>query len=164
MKRLAVTTLTLRRIKGHFIVTGPDIPPMQFKSRPEPDTIRGHSAELRTSAASPPTQASSALLVAHAEDLRTKKAPRRAGADAMISSAECLPQAAEYARLAREAEGRPCTGCPAPGRQWRICCAIRSSRRTRTCRKSPAEAGLNSVPLGLPNASIETHRHHSTVG
>ena len=54
MKRLAVTTLTLRRIKGHFRVTGPDIPPMQFKSRPEPDTIRGHSAELRTSAASPP--------------------------------------------------------------------------------------------------------------
>ena len=35
MKRLTVTTLTLRRIKGHFVVTGPDIPPMQFKSRPE---------------------------------------------------------------------------------------------------------------------------------
>ena len=35
VKRLTVTTLTLRRIKGHFVVTGPDIPPMQFKSRPE---------------------------------------------------------------------------------------------------------------------------------
>ena len=73
MKRLAVTTLTLRRIKSFFLVAGPDIPPMQFKSRPEPDTIRGHSAELRTSAASPPTQASSALLVAHARTLAQKK-------------------------------------------------------------------------------------------
>ena len=27
--------LTLRYIEGHFIVTGPDIPPMQFKSRAE---------------------------------------------------------------------------------------------------------------------------------
>ena len=31
----AMTTLTLRRIKDHFVVTGPDIEPMQFKSRPE---------------------------------------------------------------------------------------------------------------------------------
>ena len=46
----------------------------------EPDKIRGHSAELRTSAASLPTQVSSALLVAHGADLRTKKAPRRGGA------------------------------------------------------------------------------------
>ena len=46
----------------------------------EPDKIRGHSAELRTSAASLPTQVSSALLVAYGADLRTKKAPRRGGA------------------------------------------------------------------------------------
>ena len=31
----AMTTLTVRRIKDHFVVTGPDIEPMQFKSRPE---------------------------------------------------------------------------------------------------------------------------------
>ena len=30
-----MTTLTVRRIKDHFVVTGPDIEPMQFKSRPE---------------------------------------------------------------------------------------------------------------------------------
>jgi hypothetical protein len=30
-----MTTLTLRRIKDHFVVTGPDIEPMKFKSRPE---------------------------------------------------------------------------------------------------------------------------------
>jgi hypothetical protein len=28
-------TLTLRRIKNHFVVTGPDIEPTRFKSRPE---------------------------------------------------------------------------------------------------------------------------------
>jgi hypothetical protein len=28
-----MTTFTLRYTRGHFIVTGPDIPPMQFKSR-----------------------------------------------------------------------------------------------------------------------------------
>jgi hypothetical protein len=27
--------LTLRYIKGHFVVSGPDIPPMWFGSRPE---------------------------------------------------------------------------------------------------------------------------------
>jgi hypothetical protein len=30
-----MTVLTMRLIKGDFIVTGPDIPPMKFKSRPE---------------------------------------------------------------------------------------------------------------------------------
>jgi hypothetical protein len=30
-----MTTFTMRYIKGHFVVTGPDVPPMQFKSRPE---------------------------------------------------------------------------------------------------------------------------------
>ena len=30
-----MTTFTMRYIKGHFVVTGPDIPPMQFKSRAE---------------------------------------------------------------------------------------------------------------------------------
>ena len=28
-----MTTLTLRLIKDHFVVTGPDIEPMRFKSR-----------------------------------------------------------------------------------------------------------------------------------
>ena len=30
-----MTTLTMRLVKGDFIVTGPDIAPMKFKSRPE---------------------------------------------------------------------------------------------------------------------------------
>ena len=30
-----MTTLTMRVVKGDFIVTGPDIEPMKFKSRPE---------------------------------------------------------------------------------------------------------------------------------
>ncbi len=30
-----MTTLTLRDIKGEFLVTGPDIAPMRFKSRRE---------------------------------------------------------------------------------------------------------------------------------
>ena len=30
-----MTTLTFRRIKDHFVVTGPDIEPTRFKSRPE---------------------------------------------------------------------------------------------------------------------------------
>ena len=30
-----MTTFTMRHIKGHFVVTGPDVPPMQFKSRRE---------------------------------------------------------------------------------------------------------------------------------
>ena len=38
-----MTTLTVRRIKDHFVVTGPDIEPMQFKSRPEArDWCRSH--------------------------------------------------------------------------------------------------------------------------
>jgi hypothetical protein len=31
----SMTTLTMRYIRGHFVVTGPDISPMLFKSRPE---------------------------------------------------------------------------------------------------------------------------------
>ena len=30
-----MTTFTMRHIKGHFVVTGPDVPPTQFKSRAE---------------------------------------------------------------------------------------------------------------------------------
>jgi hypothetical protein len=30
-----MTTLTMRMIKGHFVVSGPDIAPMKFKSRRE---------------------------------------------------------------------------------------------------------------------------------
>jgi hypothetical protein len=30
-----MTTLTMRLVRGDFIVTGPDIAPMKFKSRPE---------------------------------------------------------------------------------------------------------------------------------
>ena len=37
-----MTTLTLRRIKDHFVVTGPDIEPTQFNSRPEARDWRSH--------------------------------------------------------------------------------------------------------------------------
>jgi hypothetical protein len=38
-----MTTLTLRRIKDHFVVTGPDIEPARFKSRLEArDWCRSH--------------------------------------------------------------------------------------------------------------------------
>ena len=30
-----MTTFTMRYVKGHFVVTGPDVPPMRFRSRPE---------------------------------------------------------------------------------------------------------------------------------
>ena len=30
-----MTTFTLRYVKGHFVVIGPDVPSMRFKSRPE---------------------------------------------------------------------------------------------------------------------------------
>jgi hypothetical protein len=30
-----MTTFTMRYVKGHFVVTRPDVPPMQFKSRAE---------------------------------------------------------------------------------------------------------------------------------
>ena len=30
-----MTTFTMRRVRDHFVVTGPDIEPMKFKSRPE---------------------------------------------------------------------------------------------------------------------------------
>ena len=30
-----MTTFTLRYVKGHFVVIGPDVPPMRFRSRPE---------------------------------------------------------------------------------------------------------------------------------
>ena len=30
-----MTMLTMRYSKGHFVVIGPDVPPMRFKSRPE---------------------------------------------------------------------------------------------------------------------------------
>ena len=36
-------TLTMRVVKGDFIITGPDIAPMKFKSRPEArDWCRTH--------------------------------------------------------------------------------------------------------------------------
>jgi hypothetical protein len=30
-----MTKLTMRMIKGHFVVSGPDVEPMKFKTRPE---------------------------------------------------------------------------------------------------------------------------------
>jgi hypothetical protein len=30
-----MTTFTMRYVNGHFVLTGPDVPPMQFKSRAE---------------------------------------------------------------------------------------------------------------------------------
>jgi hypothetical protein len=30
-----MTTLTMRVVRGDFVVTGPDVEPMKFKSRPE---------------------------------------------------------------------------------------------------------------------------------
>ena len=40
-----MTTLTLRRIKDHFVVTGPDIELTRFKSRPEArDWCKAHYA------------------------------------------------------------------------------------------------------------------------
>ena len=38
-KKNAMTTLTMRYIKGHFVVIGPDVPPMKFKfASPKPGT------------------------------------------------------------------------------------------------------------------------------
>jgi hypothetical protein len=38
-----MTTLTMRMIKGHFVVSGPDVEPMKFKARPEArDWCRTH--------------------------------------------------------------------------------------------------------------------------
>jgi hypothetical protein len=42
-----MTTLTMRMIKGHFVVSGPDVEPMKFKSRPEAENW-GRDAELRS--------------------------------------------------------------------------------------------------------------------
>ena len=30
-----MTTFTMRYVKGHFVLTGPDVPPTKFKSRAE---------------------------------------------------------------------------------------------------------------------------------
>jgi hypothetical protein len=38
-----MTVLTMRRIRGHFVVTGPDIEPVTFKTRAEArDWCRAH--------------------------------------------------------------------------------------------------------------------------
>jgi hypothetical protein len=38
-----MTKLTMRMIKGHFVVSGPDVEPMKFKTRPEArDWCRTH--------------------------------------------------------------------------------------------------------------------------
>jgi len=36
-----MTTLTMRLVKGHFIVSGPDVEPMNFKSRHEAEDHPG---------------------------------------------------------------------------------------------------------------------------
>jgi hypothetical protein len=42
-----MTTLTMRYVKGHFVITGPDVPPMKFKSRPEArDWCKTHNPRL----------------------------------------------------------------------------------------------------------------------
>jgi hypothetical protein len=42
-KGKALTTLTMRMIKGDFVVTRPDVEPMKFKSRPEArDCCKAH--------------------------------------------------------------------------------------------------------------------------
>jgi hypothetical protein len=42
-----VTALTLRCIKGDFVVTGPDIEPTKFKSRPEANSSRALKPEAK---------------------------------------------------------------------------------------------------------------------
>jgi hypothetical protein len=37
-KRGLMTTFTMRYVKGHFVVTGPDVPPMQFSRAPKRGT------------------------------------------------------------------------------------------------------------------------------
>ena len=41
-----MTTLTMRLVKGDFIVTGPDIAPMKFKSRPRPRLVQDPPSRL----------------------------------------------------------------------------------------------------------------------
>jgi hypothetical protein len=60
-----MTTFTMRYIKGHFVVTGPDVPSMQFKSRAEardwckayypgsPVTVIGRDASKRVTRGRP---------------------------------------------------------------------------------------------------------------
>ena len=44
-----MTALTLRRIRGEFVVTGPDIEPMRFKPRPEArDSCKAHYPARRS--------------------------------------------------------------------------------------------------------------------
>ena len=43
-----MTTLTKRMIKGHFVVSGPDVEPMKFKTRPEgKETLHPGIADYR---------------------------------------------------------------------------------------------------------------------
>jgi hypothetical protein len=54
-----MTTLTMRVVKGDFIVTGPDIPPMKFKSRREArDWCKTHHSWLADHGGWPRWQAS----------------------------------------------------------------------------------------------------------
>jgi hypothetical protein len=48
----AMTTLSIRMIKGDFVVTGPDVEPMKFKSRREArESCMAHDRRLKRSAA-----------------------------------------------------------------------------------------------------------------
>ena len=55
-----MTTLTMRIIKGDFVVTGPDIAPMKFKSRPEAsDWCKAHHPARRSRRSAPAASARS---------------------------------------------------------------------------------------------------------
>ena len=55
-----MTTLTVRFVKDHFVVTGPDIEPMRFKSRPEGQgLVHGASSRLASNGDRPQGRAPS---------------------------------------------------------------------------------------------------------
>ena len=73
-----MTTFTMRYIKGHFVVTGPDVPPMQFitsrrRSRRYglADSLRATSAEI-IAAAEYSTHSSSNANISTAETQTTR--------------------------------------------------------------------------------------------
>jgi hypothetical protein len=81
-----MTTLTMRIVKGNFIVTGPDIAPMKFKSRREAQDwckVAGDERAPWRWPANPPLNAADASPVAH-NTARIKKAPPAGGAKGFI--------------------------------------------------------------------------------
>jgi hypothetical protein len=140
-----MTTITLRRIKDDFIVTGPDIEPAKFKSRREPrgseggnefEVIDGAGSQAGRSKGQP-------LLIRPAAEPAKAFSPAPRSRAKLLSLQRCLPpdDRAQHQRvITRRRRTQASSGKPrlnVEPRSWFLCRSYPTRQRGTRCQTQP---------------------------